>query len=351
MQSSLLPGLERLQPAAAGLLSTTVEAGGSRVFCSQAARPGIPQEEGLCLATHSRQPRLSAPSSGAAAGLGGDVTGEGQRTGLPRMSSRMPSLLLKHCQQGRMEALGRVGSKDFQAAGTWPQYDPEERNAGPGAAAAPTTLGASPLFSGAAAGVPREKIPHRCPRQCRRGRRDLGTAVSPSAEVLPSLVVRGCTVCPPCVGTKEGAPNLGRFPEEHSALCCRRHRLAGLHSRAESPVLSHCSRVTGSRSPFQDTPDDWRKTEMLPCVRRYLSRTYLWEVFLFLSALPSESSVSRDAQKPNLSQADISRQTPWLHPGWEQMLRTTLSEFNKITGSNTRCTALKCQNTFGGRNK
>lgn len=41
MQSSLLPGLERLQPAAAGLLSTTVEAGGSRVFCSQAARPGI----------------------------------------------------------------------------------------------------------------------------------------------------------------------------------------------------------------------------------------------------------------------------------------------------------------------
>lgn len=310
MQSSLLPGLERLQPAAAGLLSTTVEAGGSRVFCSQAARPGIPQEEGLCLATHPRQPRLSAPSSAAAAGLGGDVTGEGQRTGLPRMSSRMPSLLLKHCQQGRMEALGRVGSKDFQAAGTWPQYDPEESNAGPRAAAGPATLGASPLFSGAAAGVPGEKIPHRCTRQCRRGRRDLGTAVSPSAEVLPSLVVRGCTVCPPCVGTKEGAPNLGRFPEEHSALCCRRHRLAGLHCRAESPVLSHCSRVTGSRSPFQDTPDDWRKTEMLPCVRRYLSRTYLWEVFLFLSALPSESSVSRDAQKPNLSRADISRQTP-----------------------------------------
>lgn len=54
------------------------------------------------------------------------------------MSSRMPSLLLKHCQQGRMEALGRVGSKDFQEAGTWPQYDPEESNAGPpGAAAAP----------------------------------------------------------------------------------------------------------------------------------------------------------------------------------------------------------------------
>lgn len=136
-KAACLPGLERLQPAAAGLLSTTVEAGGSKVFCSQAARPGIPQEEGLCPATHPLQPRLSSPSSGAAAGLGGDVTGEGQRTGLPRMSSRMPSLLLKHCQQGRMEALGRVGIKHFQAAGTWPRHDPEERNAGPGLKQAP----------------------------------------------------------------------------------------------------------------------------------------------------------------------------------------------------------------------
>lgn len=210
MQSSLLPGLERLQPAAAGLLSTTVEAGGSRVFCSQAARPGIPQEEGLCLATHPRQPRLSAPSSGAAAGLGGDVTGEGQRTGLPRMSSRMPSLLLKHCQQGRMEALGRVGSKDFQAAGTWPQYDPEERNAGPRAEAGPHNTGCfSFIFWGGCWG-PRGKDPSEVPEAVQKGTQGLGHSCFPKCRSASKSGGQGLHCVSSLCGDQRGGSKSGK---------------------------------------------------------------------------------------------------------------------------------------------
>lgn len=143
----------------------------------------------------------------------------------------------------------------------------------PGLKQAPATLGASPLFSGAAAGS-QGKRSLRGAQGSAEG--DTGTWAQLFPQVQKCFQVwwsGAAPVCPPCVGTKEGAPNLGRFPEEHSALRCRRHRLAGLHSRAESPVLSHCSRGTGSTSPFQDTPDEWRKTEMLLCVRRYLSRT------------------------------------------------------------------------------
>lgn len=116
-KAACLPGPERLQPAAAGLLSTTVEAGGSKVFCSQAASArNSPGGRPLPSNTSPAAPPL-LPKFWSSCWPGRDVTGEGQSTGLPRMSSRMPSLLLKHCQQGKMETLGQVENQVFP--GSW----------------------------------------------------------------------------------------------------------------------------------------------------------------------------------------------------------------------------------------
>lgn len=112
-----------------------------------------------------------------------------------------------------MEALGWVGIKYFQAAGTWPQYYPEERDAGPWAEAGPRNTGCfSFIFWGGCWG-PKGRDPSEVPKAVQKGTQGLGHSCFPKGRSASKSGGQGLHLCVlPVWGPKRGLRIWEGFP-------------------------------------------------------------------------------------------------------------------------------------------